>query len=411
MITVIGIGADGWAGVPERLRERILAADVLLGGRRHLAYVPPVDGQIREPWPSPLRAGLAPLLGRHLRRDVVALASGDPLMSGVGTTFIDVLGEDRVTIEPAVSSVALAAARMRWPVETYTVVSVVGRDLRRVLRHLAPGHHLLVLSSEGATPGELAAMLTMAGWGASRLSVLGDLAAPEESRVDGRAADWADDPPAFPDLNVVAVTAHRDGPFVASWTSGLPDEAFEHDGQLTKRDLRASALARLAPAPYELLWDVGAGAGSVGIEWLRAAPEAEAVAIEADPTRAARIRRNAGRLGVPELRVVSERAPDALTGVDGPPNAVFIGGGASAPGVLDVCVASLAPGGRLVVHGVTLETEVLLGEQYARRGGELSRHHIETAAPLGTMRGFAPARAITQWAWVKTSDDVREVER
>jgi precorrin-6Y C5,15-methyltransferase (decarboxylating) len=394
-ITVVGLGADGWPGVPDRLRAVIAGADVVLGGRRHLDLVPDVPGQVREAWPSPLREGLPDLLARHAGRTTVALASGDPLVSGIGTTLVGLLGADDVRIEPALSSVALARARMGWASEDVEVVSLVGRDPHLLLRALAPGRRLLVLSSDETTPAAVAELLTSRGYGASRLTVLGDLGAPDESRVDGLARSWS---APVPRLSVVAVELA--GPVLGSWTPGLPDSAYEHDGQLTKRDLRASALARLAPQPGQTLWDVGAGAGSVGIEWMRAHPLCRTVAVESHPDRAARIARNASALGVPGLQVVHGTAPDALAGLP-TPDAVFVGGGASRDGVLDACLDALAPGGRLVVHGVTLETERLLVGRYAEHGGELTRVAVESAEPIGTFTGWTPARAVTQWAWTK----------
>ncbi|GAA4717640.1 precorrin-6y C5,15-methyltransferase (decarboxylating) subunit CbiE [Nocardioides conyzicola] len=395
LITVIGIGADGWTSVPEASWRRLLTADVILGGARHLAMLPDTLDVVREPWPSPLRDNLPALLERHAGLDVVALASGDPLVSGIGSTLIALLGEGAVRIEPALSSVALARARMGWSAEASTVVSVVGRDLHAVLRELAPGWRVVVLSSDASTPGDLARLLVEQGYGASGMTVLGNLGSGEESRVDATAATWSG--PA-PDLNVVALDLR--GPVVGAWAAGLPDEVFEHDGQLTKRDLRASALARLAPQPGQLLWDVGAGAGSVGIEWMRAHPRSWTIAVESDDERAARIGRNAARLGVPSLRVVRGRAPDALADLPAP-DAVFVGGGATAAGLLETCLERLAPGGRLVVHGVTLETETLLAGAYGEHGGELTRLSVEHAAPIGSFSGWTPARAVTQWSWSK----------
>ncbi len=395
LITVIGIGADGWTSVPEASRRRLLTADVILGGARHLAMLPDTLDVVREPWPSPLRDKLPALLQRHAGSDVVALASGDPLVSGIGSTLIALLGEGAVRIEPALSSVALARARMGWSSESSVVVTVVGRDLHAVLRELAPGWRVLVLSSDAGTPAELAALLVDHGYGGSGLTVLGDLGSSEESRVEATAATWTGPAPA---LNVIALDLR--GPVVGAWAAGLPDDAFEHDGQLTKRDLRASALARLAPQPGQLLWDVGAGAGSVGIEWMRAHPRCWTIAVESDAERGARIGRNAARLGVPALRVVHGRAPSAL-GDLAAPDAIFVGGGATASGLLDTCRDRLRPGGRLVVHGVTLETESLLAGAYGEHGGELTRLAVEHAAPIGTFSGWAPARAVTQWAWTK----------
>lgn len=390
---VIGIGADGWDGLAEAARDRVRAAAVVLGGSRHLDLLPAEVAGRRLPWPSPLRAGLPDLLDSLGDGPVVALASGDPLVSGIGTTLLGLLPPGSVTIEPAVSSVALARAAMGWPAESCAVVSVVGRDAALVARELAPHRRILVLSSDERTPAELADLLVDARYGASTVTVLGDLGSARESRTVAVASALAGP---FPRLNVVAIECA--GPRTHGWTAGLPDDAFEHDGQLTKRDLRASALSRLAPTPGEHLWDVGAGAGSVGIEWMRAHPSCTTTAVEADLERAARIGRNARTLGVPGLRVVTGRAPDALAGLRRP-DAVFIGGGATRPGVVEACLAALGPGGRLVVHGVTLETEQLLARLYAEHGGELTRIAVETAAPVGTFTGWTPARAVTQWAY------------
>lgn len=392
-VVVVGIGADGFSGLSPASRDLVLGAPVLWGGSRHLSLVPPVPGQTRVPWPSPLAAGLPSLLEEYAGRAVVALASGDPLVSGIASTLLDLGAPVRVV--PAVSSVSLARARMGWSSESCAVVTVVGRSVARVVRELAPGRRILVLSSDASTPAEVASLATSAGFGDSRLTVLGDLGSESESSVSGVASSW---PGTSPALNIIALEVAGSG--LASWVPGLPDDAFENDGQLTKRDLRASAVARLMPAPGQLLWDVGAGAGSVGIEWMRAHPTCRTIAIESDPERATRIGRNAAALGVPDLGVIEGRAPSALDGLDAP-DAIFLGGGATREGVLDTCVAALKPGGRLVVHGVTLETEALLAKAYADHGGELTRIAVETAAPIGTFTGWTPARTVTQWAWSK----------
>jgi precorrin-6Y C5,15-methyltransferase (decarboxylating) len=253
-----------------------------------------------------------------------------------------------------------------------------------------------VLSSGPATPFLVAAMLVQDGYGDSPVTVLGDLGSSSESRLDGTAAGWAT--AEAPALNVVCVEVVA-GPDtrVLSTLPGLPDEAFESDGQLTKRDLRALALSRLAPVPGELLWDVGAGAGSVGVEWLRSHPRCRTVAVEAVPERAERVRRNAHRLGVPALDVRLGSAPDALADLP-EPDAVFVGGGATAPGVLEACWDRLRPGGRLVVHAVTLETEAAVVAWHGSVGGELTRVAVEHAEPLGSFTGWRPARPVVQWA-------------
>jgi len=397
MVTVIGIGADGALAAAEQ--AIVAAAEVVIGSPRQLDLLPVVAGQRRQPLPSPLRPNLQACLAKLAHQRVVVLASGDPLVSGIGSTVVALLGAERVDIRPTVSSIALARARMAWPAESCTVLTLVGRDPASLLRELAPGHRLLLLSSDETTPVEVAGLLCAHGYGASRLTILGDLGTTRESLTRLTAAELDAAPQTgLPRLNIVA--AELDGPLAVGWSAGLPDEAFEHDGQLTKRDLRASALARLMPAPGQLLWDVGAGAGSVGIEWLRAHPTTRALAIERDPERAGRIVRNAQALGVPRLEVVTGRAPDALAGLAAP-DAIFVGGGATVPGVLEACLAALRGGGRLVVHGVTLETEQALARAYGDHGGELTRIHVEQAAPIGGFTGWAPARAVTQWSWRK----------
>ncbi|KAA1417147.1 precorrin-6y C5,15-methyltransferase (decarboxylating) subunit CbiE [Nocardioides humilatus] len=394
MIRVIGIGADGWSGLADGAREHLRAAEVLLGGDRHLDLVPPVEGQVRRAWPRPL-SDLPTLLQEYDGQRIVALASGDPYRSGIATT----LGALGIAVEahPAVSSVSLARARMRWSAESSEVVTLVGRDVDTLRRELAPGRRLLVLSSDETTPSIVAKLLREEGLTASRMTVLGDLGSAEETRIDGTADDtWTD---GLPRLHVLALDLDGRASDTTSWAPGLPDDAYEHDGQLTKRDLRASALSRLAPRPHALLWDIGAGAGSVAIEWLRAHPLTEAVAVESNVERGERIVRNAARLGAPRLQVVTGRAPEALVGLP-TPEAVFVGGGASEH-VLALALDALAPGGRLVAHGVTLETEQLLASSYHRHGGELTRISVEHAAPLGGRTGLEPLRTVTQWTFQK----------
>lgn len=398
VVTVVGVGADGWSGMPMYARHLVERAEVLVGGRRHLELVPDTGAE-RVPWRAPLREQLAALAQQHAGRRLVVLASGDPLVSGVATTAVELLGAERVRVVPAVSSVALARARLGWSAESVDVVSLVGRDPAVLRRHLSPGRRVVVLSGDGRTPAAVGDLLTQAGYAASRLTVLSDLGTSDEAREERSASAWVGrDAPA---LNVVCVECRAAvGTPLLATVPGLPDAAYEHDGQLTKRDLRASALARLAPVPGQLLWDVGAGAGSVAVEWMRTDPRCRAVAVEAQPARAATIARNALRLGVPGLQVLTGRAPEALTDLSAP-DAVFIGGGASKPGVLQACWTALRPGGRLVVHAVTLETEHLLHAWYRDRAGELTRLAVERAEPLGGFSGWSPARAVVQWAVTK----------
>ncbi|HET6392718.1 MAG TPA: precorrin-6y C5,15-methyltransferase (decarboxylating) subunit CbiE [Blastococcus sp.] len=394
-VVVVGIGADGWDGLPVASRAAVERADVLLGSARQLALVPVSVGAERVPWPSPLSEALPGVLDRQAGRATVVLASGDPMLSGIGTTLTRLLGHDRVRVLPAPSSVSLACARLGWAVEDTTVVSLVGRPVELLQPHVQPGRRLLVLGSDGGTPAEVAALLTARGFGSSRLTVLGNLGGASESVDGGTAAAWSGPSPA---LAVTAVECSADpGAAPLPTTPGLPDDVYEHDGQLTKSDVRAVVLARLAPVPGGLLWDVGGGAGSIGIEWMRVHPASRAVAVEALPERAARIVRNAHALGVPHLQVVTGRAPGALAGLPRP-DAVFVGGGVTAPGLLEACWDALPSGGRLVATAVTVESEAVLAGWFARAGGDLLRIGVQHAEPVGRFTGWKPAMPVTIWS-------------
>jgi precorrin-6Y C5,15-methyltransferase (decarboxylating) len=398
-VTVVGIGADGWDGLSPTARRAIEEADVLRGSARQLGLVPGEVRAERLPWPSPMGPALATLLEDHPGRRIVVLASGDPMLSGVGASLVRLHGAGAVHVVPHPSSVSLACARLGWAVEETAVVTVVGRALELVAPHLTPGRRLLVLGSDGGTPAEVAALCARLGYGASRVTALAQLGAPAEHALTGSAADWPHgvvDP-----LVVTAVEAVADAGTVPLPTvPGLPDDAFEDDGQLTKREVRAVTLARLAPLPGQLLWDVGAGAGSIGIEWMRAHPSCRAVAVESHPDRAARIERNAARLGVPGLRVVEGRAPEALTGLP-TPDAVFVGGGATTPELLETCWSALPAGGRLVANAVTVESEAVLAAWFARVGGDLVRIGVQRAEPVGSYTGWRSAMPVTIFAVVR----------
>ncbi|MHB9752861.1 precorrin-6y C5,15-methyltransferase (decarboxylating) subunit CbiE [Streptomyces sp. BYX5S] len=398
--TVVGIGADGWPGLPTPSREALRTADIVLGAPRHLALLPEECPAERVPWPSPLRPAVPGLLARYADRRIAVLASGDPMFYGIGRALTETLGADALHVLPHPSSVAYACARLGWPVEETEVVTLVGRPADRLAAALHDGRRVLVLSAGADTPAEVARLLTDRGFGPSRLTVLARLGAHDEDRHEGVAETWTHAP--GDPLNVVAVDCRRAPDALRLGAApGLPDAAYEHDGQLTKRHVRAATLAALAPAPGELLWDIGGGSGSIGIEWLRTHPSCRAYAVERDADRAARIARNAAHLGVPALTVVTGAAPEALAELP-PPDAVFIGGGLTAPGLLDACWAALAPGGRLVANTVTLESEALLATWYRRRGGELVKLSVAHAVPVGGFTGWRQAMPVTQWSVTKT---------
>ncbi|MEV6380203.1 precorrin-6y C5,15-methyltransferase (decarboxylating) subunit CbiE [Streptomyces sp. NPDC051773] len=397
-VTVVGLGADGWRGVPDASRDALRDAEVLIGGPRQLDLLPPECAGERIAWPSPLRPAVPALLAAHHGRRIAVLASGDPMFYGIGRALAEEAG-DRLRVLPHPSSVSHAAARLGWPLEDVEVVTLVGRPAPRLAAALHDGRRLLVLSADAGTPAEVAALLRDRGFGPSRIRVLEQLGGERERIGDPATADdWTHPRPPGDPLNIVAVECRRAPDALRlGAVPGLPDEAYEHDGQLTKRYVRAATLAALAPAPGELLWDVGGGSGSIAIEWMRTHPSCRAVTVERDPVRAARITRNADRLGVPGLRVVTGAAPAALAELPRP-DAVFIGGGLTATGLLDACWAALPPGGRLVANTVTLESEALLAEAHRHHGGELVRLAVAQAVPVGGFTGWRQAMPVTQWA-------------
>ncbi|HEX6352704.1 precorrin-6y C5,15-methyltransferase (decarboxylating) subunit CbiE [Actinophytocola sp.] len=395
-ITVVGIGADGWRGLSAAAQEALSAAEVVIGSSRQLGLLPDSDAT-RVAWPSPMLPAVEPLMAEHDGRHVCVLASGDPMFFGVGGTLARLLGAGALRVIPHPSSVSLACARLGWLVEDVEVVSLVGRPVESLL--VLPNRRVLVLSAGAETPTKVAELLRSRGFGPTPMTVLEDLGGPGERRHDGTAATWSGQAGA---LNVIALDC-RAAPGVTPLgrTPGLPDDAFDHDGQLTKREVRAITLAALAPLPGQLLWDVGAGSGSVAIEWLRTHPSCAAVAVESRPERAARITANAQALGVPGLTVVHGRAPEALADLPSP-DAVFVGGGVSGDGVVAACWAALRVGGRLVANAVTLESEAVLTRWQASVGGTLTRIEVSRAAPVGGFTGWKPMMPVTQWEVVRT---------
>lgn len=409
-VTVVGIGADGWGGLPDTSRTALRDAEVLVGGARQLDLLPPECAGERITWPSPLRPAVPGLLAAHAGRRIAVLASGDPMFYGIGRALAE--ETDALRVLPHPSSVSYAAARLGWPLEDVEVVTLVGRPTARLAAALHDGRRLLVLSADAETPGEVAALLRDRGFGPSRMRVLEQLGGEKERTSGERTADdWARAHPPGDPLNIVAVECRRAPDALRlGAVPGLPDEAYEHDGQLTKRYVRAATLGALAPAPGELLWDIGGGSGSIAIEWMRTHPSCRAVTVERDPVRAERITSNAERLGVPGLRVVTGAAPAVLAELP-PPDAVFVGGGLTAPGLLDACWEALPGGGRLVANTVTLESEALLADAHRRHGGELVRLAVAHAVPVGGFTGWRQAMPVTQWAVQKTIDPVPGADR
>ena len=397
-LSIVGIGEDGLDGLSAAALALVARAELLVGGERHLAMIPE-DGRRRIVWPKPLRAAFDDIAACK-PRPVCILATGDPLCFGVGRMLLQRFPVAEVAVLPAPSAFSLACARLGWSLPDVETLTVHGRPVAALQPFVQPGARLLILSAGAESPAAVASLLRARGYGRSEITVLEHLGGPEESLRRATADDWKEDSVA--ELNTIAVDCRAaPGTPLRPRSPGLPDEAFRHDGQLTKREVRAATLAALAPVPGQRLWDVGAGCGSVAIEWLRAAPRSAAVAVERRVDRLALIAENAQALGVPRLAVVEGEAPAALAELE-PPDAVFLGGGATAPGVFEACWAALRPGGRLVANVVTLEGEAALLRWRQEVGGELTRIAVSRAEPVGGFLGWRPLMPVTQFAAVKS---------
>ena len=395
-LSIVGIGEDGVQGLSPVARKLIASAELVVGGKRHLGLA---DGLIRGrrlAWPSPIDAAL-PEIEKHRGRPVVVLASGDPFHYGVGDLLLRSIPADETLCLPQSSSFSLAASRLGWSLQDVALVSLHGRALEGIVRYLQPGARILALSWDGATSIELAKLLVERGMGGSSLTVLEAMGGPRERVRRTTAAGF--DLGNVASLNTIALeVAASDGAVVLGLAPGLDDSLFEHDGQLTKREVRAITLSALAPRQGELLWDVGLGAGSIAIEWLLRHASLKAIGIEAEPERATRAARNAASLGAPDLEIVQKRAPEAFAGLP-PPDAIFLGGGLSDPAVFEAAWSALKPGGRLVANAVSLQSDARLIELFQRHGGELVRLDVAKAGKAGTGAVFVwrPAAPIIQW--------------
>ena len=396
-LSIVGVGEDGIDGLSPAARALVAQAALVVGGKRHLALMAPLAAATLV-WPSPIEDALDAIEKRR-GEPVSVLASGDPFFFGIGSMLMRRFAPREMVCLPAPSAFALAAARLGWSEQDCALLSLCGRPLETIIPHLHHGARILGLSWDGSTPGKLAALLTALGMGRSNLTVCEAMGGPSERIRSHRAEGFACGEIAA--LNTVALEVVVDeGRRALPRSPGLPDDWFEHDGQITKRDIRAITLAALMPQRGEMLWDVGAGSGSVAIEWMLADPANRAIAIEARSDRAVRIARNAASLGVPALRIVTGAAPAVLDGVP-QPNAVFVGGGACAPGLIERAQDALPRGGRLVVNAVTLETQAACIDWRACSGGDLAQISVAHAEPVGRFTGWRPSMPVVQWRWRK----------
>lgn len=397
-LSIVGIGEDGWDGLSKTARDAVESADRIYGGARHLAFVPPAAPMLCA-WKSPLSQSIDEIVQHRGIRSVAVLASGDPMLHGVGPLLTQRLDAAEYRVIPNVSAFSLACARLGWPIAETTLLSLVHEPVESILCSLARSQRLIIYSRDRNSPEAVMRLLQQHCFGQSHITVFERLGGSAENRTDLIASEWS--PNEFADLNLVAIDCVAvPGAQPLSLVPGLPDDAFDSDGQLTKREVRAATLSRLAPLPGQLLWDVGAGTGTIGIEWMRAHRSCRCIAFEQREDRAARIKLNANRLGVPALQVVLGSAPSTFVGQE-QPDAIFLGGSVSAPGLLEACWERLPTGGRLVANTVTVAGEATLAGWQARYGGDLTRIAISRAAHIGEKLAWRPLSPITQLAAVK----------
>jgi precorrin-6Y C5,15-methyltransferase (decarboxylating) len=396
-LSIIGIGEDGLEALSPAARRLLAQASLVVGGKRHLALAGDLPGR-KLIWPSAPESAFPEILTSR-GKPVCVLASGDPFFYGIGSQLMRYVAAEEMVCLPSTSAFSLAAARLGWPLQDCSLLSLHGRPLQRIVPHLQPGRRILALSWDSTTPGRLARFLSERGMGRSAMTICENMGGPRERLRRWLASEFAKndvDP-----LNTIAVEIHAErAARVIPKATGLPDDWFEHDGQITRREIRTITLASLAPRQGERLWDIGAGSGSVSIEWMLRDVSNSAIAIERNKERTARIARNATALGVPDLAIVEGVAPAVLGGLP-QPDAIFVGGGATAKGLLDVAWAALAPGGRLVVNGVTIETQAELTQRFTAQGGELVSINIAHADSVGGLHGWRPHMPVVQWSIVK----------
>ena len=396
-LDIIGIGEDGLDGLSRESLKVLKEAEVILGGDRHHALAPMIKAE-RISWPSPFDA-MIEVINNHRGKRFVILVTGDPLWYSVGARILKSIAAKEIRFHPQLSSFQWAACRMGWSMADSDLVTVHGRPVEQIIPHFAPGARILALTKDKTSPADVARLLCERGFEKSRLTALAALGGPDEMRFNGIAKEWNEEVPDFHVLAIECVASA--GAKYFSRVGGLPDDAFEHDGQMTKRVVRAATISALQPYPDALLWDIGCGCGSVAIEWMRAARGAEAIGIEPDEKRREMSRRNGLVLGVPRLRLIDADAPKGLEGLS-VPDAIFIGGGLTDVGVFEAAWKALRKNGRLVANAVTLESEARLVALHKRYGGMLDRISASEAITVGRYHGMKPFMTVTQWTVTKS---------
>ncbi|MCG8507644.1 MAG: precorrin-6y C5,15-methyltransferase (decarboxylating) subunit CbiE [Rhodospirillales bacterium] len=395
-LQVIGVGDNGWKSLSPEGREALETAEVVIGSERLFVRLSGLRAECVQ-WPSPITE-VAEVIRTYHGRRVAVVATGDPLWYSVGSLIAKSFASEEVRFHPQLSSFQQAACHMGWALQEVACETIHGRPIELISPLLGDGQRLLLLGENSESPKRVAAFLRQNGFAASGITVLSHLGGVEESRAEGWAENWEQPVPSF---HVLAIECRASGPqkTEAGRVPGLSDDHYEHDGQITKREVRAVTLSKLRPMPGELLWDIGCGAGSVAIEWVRAAPGARAIGVDRDAERLGMARRNASRLGAVKLELIEGDAAEILSQSEDP-DAVFFGGGMTMEAI-EKAHARLRPHGRLVCNAVTLESETLLANCHDRFGGEMCRIAIDTLSPIGSRRGWRPSMPVTQWSLSK----------
>ena len=398
---IIGIGEAGFDSLAPELRKRVADAEIVIAAPRFQAQLP--KGPKVMGWPSPF-ADIHALIKKHAGRRLVLLATGDPMWFGAGASIARRLGREGCEVIPAPSGLQLAAARLGWPIAECGIISIHGRPAHTILSRLHPRAKLLVIPRDGKSLDETADLLIGHGHGKARIHILANIGGKKESHFESQADKWTSTSNAkgardIPDFHIMGIECPDED--VVAQNTAAQDHTFENDGKITRCDVRAAALSKLAPFPGAVLWDIGSGSGAVSIDFLRMAGRGSAHAIDRDAAQCERATANAVAHGVAGFKAVCADAETALKDLPSP-DAVFIGGGASNP-VFRTAIARLRPGGVIVAHAVTIETESILVAHWQKHGGDLARLSIQHADPVGGFHGWRPLMPVTRWHWIKAS--------
>ena len=398
-LTILGVGDDGLASLNSSAKLLFDRAETIIAPARVLEIID-TGNKNTIPWTFGVSETIAFIKERRGEATTI-LATGDPMHFGIGATLRKFFDEDEMLVLPTPSGFSLAAAKLGWRLQDTAMISLHGRSVAALVPHIQPGRQIISLTSNAKTIYAAARSLTERNFAKSKLTILEHIGGASEKISTFLAEELLGEDKEFADFNMLAIECVADdGAGFFSCVPGLDDDSFLHDGQLTKREVRALTLSLLAPYPHATLWDIGAGCGSIGIEWMRASQGAKAIAIEKDADRCELIAKNATILGTPTLKIHHGSALEQLSELP-KPDAVFIGGGLTSKGLFDACWDALPLGKRLVANAVTVQSEAYLTKLFEAHGGELTRLQVSRAIPVGKFHGWKSNMPVTLWSVTK----------